>query len=184
MGCGAQRMALMDLYINEATPPLHYLRDLPSKLPVSFPANGLINKDGETYFDDKELIKQCQAVHIDVLKVHYEEVITGIEVKYRLDQSGQVRRHYRKPGSRQESLELENKESIVRIEAQVSDSGVHALELETSAGRILRVKGSDPGEETIKLDFRTDSRGIVGFKGCFGECLKALGCYTWKIRTR
>ena len=177
-------MPLLDLYINEATPPLHYLRDLPSKLPLSFPANGLIKKDPDTLFDDKELIKQCQAVHIDGLTVYYGALILGLEVKYRLDQAGQVRKHCNSLSAPHEVIELDNKESIVRIEAQVSVNGLHSLEMETSAGRVMKVKGSDAGTETVKLDFRRERRGIVGFKGCFGRALSALGCYTWKIRDR
>lgn len=177
-------MPLLDLYINEATPPLRYLRDLPSKLPVSFPANGLIKKEGETLFDDKELIKQCQAVHIDGLKVYYGAVILGLEVKYRLDQSGQVRKHCTSLSAAHESIELDNRESIVRIEAQVSSTGLHSLEVESSAGRVMKVRGSEAGTETVKLDFRGEGRAIVGFKGCFGDTLRALGCYSWKIRNR
>jgi len=177
-------MPLLDLYINEATPPLRYIRELPAKLPVSFPANGLIKKDGETLFDDKELIKQCQAVHIDGLKVYYGALILGLEVKYRLDQAGQVRKHCISLSAAHESIELDNRESIVRIEAQVSPTGLHSLVVESSSGRVMKVKGSDPGTDTVKLDFRGEGRAIVGFKGCFGETLTALGCYTWKIRGR
>lgn len=177
-------MPLLDLYINEATPPFHLFLDHPAKMPSSYPPTGIIKKDANTFFDDKELIKQCQAVHIDSVTAFSGTLITGLEVKYRLDQGGQTRKHGSATGKAHSTFEIENKESIIRVQCRVSEKGIHSIELETNAGRIYRAAGSDQSDSIVKFDFRAEGRAVVAFKGCYTDTITALGCYTWKIRLR
>lgn len=183
MGCGAVRRAQIVIYINEATPPYAGLVAPVEDAPSVYPPSGIVKRGDDIYFDDKELIKQCQAVHVDKVIVYCQELILGIELVYCLDQAIQTRVHAMEKGGVQMRLDLDEDESIVYVETTASAAGVHSLVLKTSKGHQLVAEGKKGrGEQTAVQTFAEEKRAVVAVKGCYGTVLKALGVYTWKMR--
>ena len=183
MGCGSVRRAQIVTYINEATPPFHALIGTTADGPTVYPPSGIVKRGDETYFDDKELIKQCQAVHIDKITIYCQDLITGIEIVYCLDQSIQTRLHVLDKGGMQMRLELGEEESIMSVETTASTDGVHSILLKTSKGHQLAAEGKrGKGEQTAVQSFTEEKRAVVAVKGCYDKVLKTLGVYTWKMR--
>ena len=183
MGCGSVRRAQIVIYINEATPPYAPLVNNDKDPPTVYPPTGLVKRGDDTYFDDKELIKQCQAVHVDKLVVYCTDLVTGLEITYCLDQAIQKRSHFNSAEGVQHRLELMEDESVVLVECTYSEAGVHSILFKTNKNHQLSVEGkSGRGAQSASQSFVEEKRGIVAFKGCFGKELKSLGVYTWKMR--
>lgn len=183
MGCGSVRRAQIVIYINEATPPYAALVGTAGDAPSVYPPSGLVKRGDDTYFDDKELIKQCQAVHVDKVIVYCQDLISGIELVYCLDQAIQTRVHALEKGGVQMKLDLEEEESIIYVESTASALGLHSLVLKTSKGHQLVAEGKKGrGELTAVQSFAEEKRAVVAVKGCYDHVLKALGVYTWKMR--
>lgn len=183
MGCGSVRRAQIVTYINEATPPYALLVPSPGEGPSVYPPTGIVKRGDDTFFDDKELIKQCQAVHIDKVIVFTQDVITGIEVIYCLDQSIVTRSHAEEKSGTQLRLDLGEEESIVYVETTSSEAGIHSIQLKTSKGHQLSAEGKlGKGSVRAEQSFVEEKRAVVAVKGCYGKVLKSLGVYTWRMR--
>jgi hypothetical protein len=74
---------------------------------------GISKKDELTFFNDRELIKQCCAVHIDSITIFADQYISGLEISLWLDNGHKtVTRKAGKGGSAKKTLVLDSREHI------------------------------------------------------------------------
>lgn len=185
MGCSVvYRGTVTDLYINQPSPPCELLMDSNKSIPDLFPPSGVILKGDTLYFDDKELIKQAQLVHIYSIIIFAEEFVNGFEVEYHIDSNLLKSKRSKGQTGKEFSLILGRADFITKMTVTY-DKYVHSIEFETRTHQKLVAKGTKgEGPKVRSLDFTKENRGIVGFKGEINENLSALYAYSWRLRDK
>jgi hypothetical protein len=127
-----------------------------------------------TSFDDLELLRRVS--RLEALTVFYSQFVNGLEVSYYVDDSLRSLTHAAVSG-RKARIDFFVNEGIASIRCTYSEGGIHSLEVTSTEGRKLTAVGSlgegAHSEETSK----SNSTGIVGFKGAYSKHLLLLSCY-------
>lgn len=135
MGCGCVRNTQEALYANEIHPKSYLVGGkLNPDEKMTYNMDGVCIRDDILYFNDKELFKQCIAVHVDSITIYADEYITGMSNTLALDNDRRNISRYRNKGKQSKSLNISPKDHITDIECTFSDDFLHSLKFTLLGG--------------------------------------------------
>jgi hypothetical protein len=126
------------LYQNEVNPTCYWLGEsTESDSVATYNLEGISKQGDKTCFNDRELIKQCCAVHIDSITIFADQYITGIEIALWLDNGRKTVTRKIGAGANKKQLKLDPLEHIWDFEATFGNGYIHSMTLKTSKGNTL-----------------------------------------------
>ncbi|CAG9315421.1 unnamed protein product [Blepharisma stoltei] len=187
MGCGATyRGPQKPIYSADISSQSITILGNDPNMPQNFPPTGFISVQGETYFDDREFIKQSQIMHLKEINFVTQEYVVGFEVGYYIDGASKLLKHYNKnPGQVVHKAVMNGFDSIIWIEITYGNGFIYSVKMKTLKEREIYVEGTKgKGPETKTVSLIEDKKAITGFKGRYDNYLRSLHTYSWRILKR
>lgn len=187
MGCGATyRGPQKPLYQADIASVSIAILSNDANMPTNFPPTGQVTNGSDTYFDNRELIKQSQIIHIKEINIIADDYISGFEISMYLDGAHKLLKHYNKaPGQQIHKTVIHGLDSIIGLELTSTDEFVNSIKIKTLKGQEFEIVGfKGKGTDIKSINLTNDKKAIVGFKGRYDRYLRSLHVYAWKILGR
>ena len=167
MGCGCVRNTQEALYANEIHPKSYFIGGKPDgEEKKTYNMDGVCLSENVLYFNDKELFKQCIAVHVDAMAIQAGEYISGMSNTMGLDNDRRVIARQKAKSSKSKSINIAPKDHITELECTYNDDYVCSLKITTLTGNSLSIQGSKgEGPKSTTVSLKDKQEAVVGFKG-------------------